>query len=126
MFCYYNTLAWEILAAAMASATVLATLPFVAPTVAATELPEKRFLISLIAVILVVGAGLFIRLRVFASRWISIEPEDDRTSPRAWIDYVERGGWKTRHSPRTRYTNIFLIAALGVALILFVLALFLF
>jgi hypothetical protein len=49
--------------------------------------------------------------------------ENDSASPRAWIDYVEAGDWKTRQSPRARYTYTALIASIVVGLIIYVVTL---
>lgn len=116
MFCYYNTLAWEILAAVFASVIVLATLPFVV-----INGPRCNILGAIITTctLLLVGAlFLFHYLRNFAARWISLPCEKDSTSPRAWIDYVEAGDWdcKRRRSPRARGTYAALIFLIAIAL----------
>ncbi len=116
MFCYYNTLALEILAATLASVIALETLPFVVNN----ELRNKMFLPinAGCTLILVGGAYLFYHLRSLAARWISFPWEDDRTSPKAWIDYVEIGDWKTRRSPREIITDTGLIAFIVAAAII--------
>jgi hypothetical protein len=122
MFCYYNTLAWEILAATLASVIVLATLPFVV-----TSVPASKILLAIspaCALLLLGEVCLVYRLRSFAARWISFPWEDDSTSPRAWIDYVEAGDWKTRRSPRAIGTYAVLIAFIAVAVIIYVWAWF--
>jgi hypothetical protein len=115
MFCYYNTLAWEILAATLASVIVLATLPFVVTS----ELRNKMLLeiCAICAPVLLGAVCLVYHLRSLAARWISFPSEDDSTSPRAWIDYVEAGDWKTRRSPRGIGTYTVLIVFLAVAAI---------
>lgn len=115
MFCYYNTLAWEILAAVFASVIVLATLPFVV-----TDALRANMLRAIIpaCVLLPVGAAcLFYYLRNLAARWISFPWECDPTSPRAWIDYVEAGDWETRRSSRACRTYVVLIAFIALALV---------
>jgi len=117
MFCYYNTLAWEILTAVLASVIVLATLPFVV-----TNMPRSNMLLAIIPACLLLPASavcLFYYLRNLAARWISLPCEDDSTSPRAWIDYVEAGAWKTRRSPRAFRTYGILIVSIALALIIY-------
>jgi hypothetical protein len=120
MFCYYNTLAWEILAATDAVVIVLATLPFVANS----EFTKTGYYAAFnyaAAIFLITGGGLVVyRLRRLAARWIQLPWENDRTSPKAWVDYVEVGDWRTSFSPRAKGTNIMLIVilALGVVYII--------
>jgi hypothetical protein len=116
MFCYYNTLAWEILTAALASVIVLGTLPFV---VSPAPRCNMLLVIFISCVVLLAGAGfLFRHLRNFGARWISLQEEDDSTSPRAWIDYVEAGDWdpKTHLSPRADETYAIVIISIVLAL----------
>jgi hypothetical protein len=116
MFCYYNTLAWAILAATLASDIVLATLPFVvACDIRSIVLPP----IIVVCLFLPVGGGLAVyRLRNLAARWVSYSLEDswedDSMSPRAWIDYVEAGNWEMRRPARACGTYAVVIGLLAV------------
>jgi hypothetical protein len=116
MFCYYNTLAWEILAATLASDIALATLPFVV----ATDLRSTVLLpVIPVCLFLPLGGGYAVyRLRDYAARWVSYPLhdswEDASTSPRALIDKVEEGNWKMTPPPRAFETYAYLTALLAI------------
>ncbi len=120
MFCYYNTLAWEILAATDAVVIILATLPFVANNQFSNAWHYAAFNYGAAIFLLIVG-GLIVRhLRSFATRWIKFDWEREDTSPKEWIDYVEAGDWKPSPSLRTKETNkmLYFVLGLGVAYII--------
>jgi hypothetical protein len=105
MFCYYNTLAWSILAAITAAALVFAVLPFVVATELSKQPPFFVFIEGLAGGLLVVGLHRVGRLRDLAARWICLPEDDKLTSPKKWIDYVEAGPWVTDYSDRLKETN---------------------
>jgi hypothetical protein len=117
MFCYYNTLAWAILAATLASDIVFATLPF---GVASSALRSKVLCpVILVCVVLPLGGGLAVyHLRNLAARWISFPLEgywkDDPMSLRKTIDYVEAGNWEMCRPPRACPTYAVMIGLLAV------------
>ncbi len=119
MFCYYNTLAWEILGATLAIVIVLATLPFVTK-----DIPSYKTLFALtdaIALLLLIGGGFAVyHLRGLAVKWISFPWENPAMTPQAWIDYVETGHWQMNRSHRAieTYAVLFSLLIAGVVYIL--------
>lgn len=81
MFCYYNTLAWTMLAAIIAAAVIFATLPLIV----SNELgKDPRFFVFTEAVALVLlAAGVYGvgQLRTYAARWICLPEDEESTSP---------------------------------------------
>jgi hypothetical protein len=121
MFCYYHTLAWQMFAATIATVIVLATLPFLVNINPSRQF--TYFVFDEVCTVLILGGGLYLvhRLRGYGARWISFPTEDDSVSPRAWIDYVETGEWRTRRSDRARTFDYFLISVFlaGAVYVLF-------
>jgi hypothetical protein len=117
MFCYYNTLAWEVLAATIAAVIVLATLPFaVGPNLANKDM---YFVFNETFAGLIFAGGIFFtyRIRGYAVMWAHLPTEDYSTSIRAWIDWVETSPRQTSPSTRATTTNIFMLffVSLGAA-----------
>lgn len=119
MFCYYNTLAWEILAAILASDIALATLPLVVTDGLRSTVLVLVFLPWLL---LPIGGGCVVyHLRKLAAMWVSFSLQDCEdsswkdasTSLRAMIDYVEIGNWGFTPPPRAyeTYRNMVLSLA---------------
>jgi len=120
MFCYYNTLAWEIFGATLAIVIVLATLPFVTNE---TFRDDKMFfaVTDAVAVMLLIFGGFAVyHLRSLAIKWISFPWENYSMTPSAWIDYVETGSWQMNRSHRAieTYAILFGLITAGVAYIL--------
>jgi hypothetical protein len=109
MFCYYNTLAWEVLAVTIAAVIVLATLPFV--VIFNSVYKDTYFFFNEAFAGLMFAGGIFItyRLRGYAAKWAHLPNEDYSTSIRAWIDWVETSPRPPSPSTRATRTNIFML-----------------
>lgn len=114
MFIYYNTLAWQILAATVAAVIALGTLPFIVAHNIGHDLTYFIFNEGFALVFFVCGVLLVYRIRSYAVKWVQFRNEDYPHSVRTIIDQVEIG----YPSPiRATTTNLIMIcfAFLGVA-----------
>ena len=80
MFCYYNTLAWQVLAATSAAAIVLVTLPFIVGPGA----PNKfmYFVLNEAFAFVILGGGLYFTYRTlgYAVKWLTIRQNAKRST----------------------------------------------
>jgi hypothetical protein len=115
MFCYYNTLAWEVLAVTVAGVLALATLPFVVINQLAGNVWYFIFSETLSVVFLAVGVWFMHHIRGYALRWVLLPGEDYYRGLQGWIDWIETGRYwpppRTRGALTTRY--MVLVAMLG-------------
>jgi hypothetical protein len=109
MFCYYNTLAWQILAATVAAAIVLATLPYAIGLHLRNKDMYFWFNEVFAAVIFAGGFFAYYRLRAYAAIWVQFRNENYPTSLRARIDRVETGHQRASASIRAAITNLFML-----------------
>ena len=117
MFCYYNTLAWQMFAATIAAVIALATLPFfVAPFLTHKD-TYFWFNEAFAGLIFIGGVFSWHRVRTYAIKWVHFQGEDYYYTPRWWIDQVEKSPLQRSPTRRATETILFMLffAVLGAA-----------
>jgi hypothetical protein len=115
MFCYYNTLAWEILAVTIAGVIVLGTMPLIV----SHELGKNAtyFVVNEVFAGVFFGGGVSLmwKIRTYADRWISWPGSNSFVTIQKTIDRIEMQPWKASSSRTVttwRYMILFVVVVL--------------
>jgi hypothetical protein len=121
MFIYYNTLAWQILAATIAAVIALGTLPFVVVHNIGRNFMYFIFNEGFAFAFFLGGVLLFYRIRAYAVRWVQLRNEDYPHSLRILIDQVETG-YQVTAPARGTTTNLIIIWFVSLGIVYFVIS----